>query len=67
MSWRALDSTLKEAAQVGEDYRLQEPVACPRCGQPLLNGPPQQQVTRYCPWGHFRYPEDWDELTMAGM
>ena len=67
MSWWALDSTLKEAAQFVEYYRVQEPVACPRCGQPLLNGPPSQQATRYCPWGHFRYPEDYDPETMAGM
>lgn len=41
-SWWALDSVLKTQAELVSYYRTQEPVACPKCGQPLLPGPPQQ-------------------------
>lgn len=66
-SWWRLDSILKSAAELRTFYGTQEPIACPRCGQPLLNGPPQSSHLKYCPWGHFSYPRDWDKDTMSGM
>lgn len=36
------------------------PVACPIDGEPLLGGPGTDPTVRlYCPWGNYRYPEDW--------
>jgi hypothetical protein len=67
MSWWALDSILKTQAELVSYYRMQEPVACPLCGEPLRQGPPQMWAIKYCPWGHFEYPRDWDMDTMAGM
>lgn len=69
MSWWQLDSIIRMQAEFEAYYLTQEPVACPSCGEPLLPGPPQLTgvVSRYCPWGHFRYPEDWNPRTMSGM
>ncbi len=67
MSWQQLDSILKEQAAEIEVTRSQPPVACPRDGTPLLEGPPGQPGILYCPMGDFQYPRDWDPDTMAGM
>ncbi len=67
MSWWQLDSILQQQAQYQNYYDAQEPVACPFDGTPLLLGPPAQPGVWYCPFGDFRYPEDWDVNTMSGM
>ncbi len=67
MAWWSLDSVLKSQAEYETYYRMQEPTACPMCGEPLRQGPPQMAATKYCPWGHFEYPRDWNPNTMSGM
>jgi hypothetical protein len=67
MSWWERDSILKEQAGYIDYYRSMEPVACPRCGEPLRNGPPQEPAVLYCLFDGWRYPEDYDVNTMAGM
>lgn len=66
MGWD-LYSTLQEQAALVDYYKTIRPVACPNDGTPLLEGPPQQPGILYCPMGDFRYPEDWDPNTMAGL
>jgi hypothetical protein len=66
-SWWALDSILKEQAQYVEYYRSIPPVACPHCGEPLRNGPPQEPALLYCKFDGWRYPRDYDVDSQAGM
>ena len=66
-SWWALDSVLKEQAAYLNYYRSIPPVACPRCGTPLTNGPPQAEAVLFCPNDGFQYPRDYDPESMAGM
>lgn len=35
MSWEALKAILDEARSEGERQRVEKPVACPHCGEPL--------------------------------
>ena len=42
-------------------------VACPWCGQPLTNGPPQAEAVLFCPNDGWQYPRDYDVESMAGM
>ena len=60
-------STLALQSEYVSVYRALEPVACPRCGEPLRLGPPSSPAVLYCNWGHFQYPRDWDPDTMSGM
>lgn len=62
-----LYSTLVDAAASIDYYSSQPPVACPHDGEPLRQGPGTDGAVLYCPWGNFRYPEDWDPETMNGM
>lgn len=65
--WWALDSVLKEAAAYETYYRSQPPVACPRDGQPLTNGPPQASAVLFCRFCGWEYPQDYDADTMSGI
>jgi hypothetical protein len=67
MSWWQLDSIVKEQAAYVEYYRGIEPMACPRCGEPLRPGPPQHEDLLYCIFDGWQYPADYDVDTMAGM
>lgn len=62
-----LYSTLQEQAAYAEFYKSQPPVACPRDGTPLLEGPAGQPGVLFCPFDGFQYPDDWDPETMSGM
>lgn len=62
-----LYSTLAEAGQYVAYYKSIVPVACPHDGEPLRQGPPQHPGIWYCPWGDFRYPDDYDVESMAGL
>lgn len=66
-SWYQLDSILKERAAYENYYRSIDPVACPYCGEPLRNGPPQAPATKYCPFDGWQYPRDYDVDSMNGM
>jgi hypothetical protein len=48
-------------------YDQRIPVACPRCGEPLRQGPPQSPGVWYCLFDFFQYPRDYDPETMSGM
>lgn len=65
MGWD-LYSTLAQQAQYIEYYKSVPPVACPNDGEPLRLGPSAHSGIRYCPWGDFQYPRDWDPETMSG-
>ena len=67
MSWYQLLDTIKEQVAYQNYYRSQPPVACPHCGQPLTNGPPQAEAQLYCRFDGWEYPRDYDENSMAGM
>lgn len=66
MGWD-LYATLAEQAAYIDYYQSQPPLACPHDGTPLKLGPPNAPGVLYCPNGDFRYPEDWDPQSMAGM
>jgi len=68
VAWEQLLSILKKDAADREFWAGQPPRACPHDGTPLLQAPPSAAgVELYCPGGDFRYPEDWDVTTMAGL
>lgn len=60
-------STLREQAQYAEYYKSARPVACPNDGTPLIEGPPSQPGTLYCPHDFWQYPRDYDAETHSGM
>jgi hypothetical protein len=60
-------ATLREQAQLESYYRTAPPVACPRDGEPLRQGPPGAGAILYCPFDGFTYPDDWDPESMSGM
>jgi hypothetical protein len=60
-------STLKQQAAYQDYYASQPPVACPRDGTPLEQGPPEQPGVLFCPFDGWTYPDDWDVTTMSGM
>ncbi len=62
-----LYSTLAQQSQYISYYKSIPPVACPHDGEPLRQGPPQEPGILYCPWGDFRYPDDYDAETMSGL
>ena len=66
MGWD-LYATLFQQAEYQNYYDTQRPVACPSCGEPLREGPPQEEAILYCPWGHFQYPRDYEVRAHSGM
>ena len=65
--WWQLHSIYEYAAREREFYLSAPPMACPRDGEPLQIAPPGEGVELFCRFDGFRYPEDWDATTMAGM
>jgi hypothetical protein len=62
-----LYSTLQQQAAYQEYYDTTLPVACPRCGEPLREGPPDEEGILFCLFDGWQYPRDWDVTTMSGM
>lgn len=62
-----LYSTLQQQSFEYDFWRSAQPMACPRCGEPMRSGPPRQPGVLYCLFDFFQYPRDWDETTMNGM
>jgi hypothetical protein len=60
-------ATLIEQAQYEDYYKTTLPVACPRCGEPLREGPPEQSGVLYCKFDFWQYPRDWNPVTDSGM
>jgi hypothetical protein len=66
MGWD-LYATLAEAAQYEDYYRTTLPVACPQCGEPLREGPPEEPGILFCRFDFWQYPRDYDPRTHSGM
>lgn len=60
-------STLQQQAFEWNWGLSAEPMACPRCGEPMRQGPPEQPGVLYCDFDFFQYPEDWDPQIHNGM
>lgn len=60
-------ATLQLQAEYQAFYDAQPPVACPRDGEPMREGPPESPGILYCRFCGFLYPDDWDATTMSGM
>jgi hypothetical protein len=60
-------STLQEQAAYRETYDSMLPVACPRCGEPMREGPTSEPGVLYCIFDFFQYPRDWNAQSMSGM
>lgn len=64
-SWWGLDTVLKQSREEFETFTSRPPMACPECGQPLVNAPSTKSgsgVELYCEYAgdhRFHYPEDW--------
>lgn len=64
-SWWGLDTVLKQSREEFEAFVSRPPMACPVCGQPLVNAPSTRSgsgVELYCEYAgdhRFHYPEDW--------
>lgn len=59
MSWYQYLDILKSNAQSFEYYASVPPTACPRCGEPLRQAPQAADVTLYCLFDNWRYPQDY--------
>lgn len=55
MSWRQLLSIEQEAMDLRRDELSSPPAACPRCGEPLLQGP-RGGLT--CKFDGYQFPRD---------
>jgi hypothetical protein len=60
-------ATLREQAAYQEFYDTAQPTACPRCGEPLREGPPNESGILFCRFDGWQYPRDYDVTTMSGM
>lgn len=67
MSWWGLYSILQEQAEYAVYYRSQPPTNCPKDGEPLREGPPQEPAVLFCPFDGWQYPRDWDPVIHSGM
>jgi len=61
VSWNQLLAIRQEARLEFErdPYVMGPPSSCPRCGQPLLAGPPSQSGIWFCNYDGYQYPRDW--------
>lgn len=66
LGWDLYSTLIEQAAYVSY-YKSQPPVACPRCGEPLRQGPPQDPAVLYCKFDGWQFPRDYDPETQAGM
>lgn len=66
MGWD-LYSTLIQQAEYKEYYDSIPPVACPRCGEPLRQGPTVTPAILYCMFDGWQFPRDWDVDVHSGM
>lgn len=62
-----LYATLQDQAYYHHYYKTTLPMACPNCGEPLRQGPPQDPAVLYCKFDFWKYPEDYDPDTMSGI
>ena len=65
--WWQLHSIIEYAKQEREFWDSQPPMACPRCGEPMRPGPPEDTGVLYCSFDFFKYPDDWNPATMSGF
>lgn len=50
MSWEQLLAIKEEARQIAKEDELQDPVACPNDGEPLVTGPDGKLFCRWDGW-----------------
>lgn len=62
-----LFSTLQQQAEYIQYYKSVPPTCCPWDGELLRQGPAAEMGVLYCPWGDFRYPQDYDPESMSGL
>ena len=67
MSWYQLLDVLKERRSEAEFYASRPPVACPNDGTPLVSSPSGADSQLFCPHDGWKYPQDYDPVTQAGM
>ncbi|MGH3402668.1 MAG: hypothetical protein ACRDRJ_09200 [Streptosporangiaceae bacterium] len=71
-SWWGLDAVLKESREEFEAFVSRPPMACPVCGQPLVQAPATPSgsgVELYCNYAgdhQFYYPRDWHPPSRPG-
>lgn len=64
--WWGLHSVFEQSRQEFDAYWSNPPVACPICGQPLVNAPSTKSgsgIELYCNYAgdhEFQYPRDWN-------
>lgn len=56
MSWDQLAGIIEEARDLDTEERNRVPEDCPRCGAPLVDGPPGVQL--FCRDDGWQYPRD---------
>lgn len=61
MSWYQLLDIRKQARLEFEmdPNVVGPPLSCPRCGEPLTEGPPSETGIRFCKFDGWAYPRDW--------
>lgn len=59
VSWYQLLDIIKQAAAEREYWATTPPLACPLCGEPLIQAPPTAESTLFCKWDGWSYPRDW--------
>ena len=67
MSWEQLRSIAFAQAEYDAFWRGQLPRFCPYDMTQLQSSPPGADSELFCPSDGWRYPQDWDVNTMAGM
>ena len=61
-SWWGLDGIFKDSRQEFAAYVSRPPVACPNCGEPLINAPATKAGSGcqlYCKFDNWQYPRDY--------
>jgi len=59
VSWYQYLDVLKFRAQEFQYWASVPPLACPRCGEPLIPAPQADDVTLFCKFDGFAYPRDY--------
>lgn len=61
MSWQQLLDIRRQArAEWERDPNVVgPPSACPKCGEPLTQGPPSESGSVFCRYDGWAYPRDW--------
>lgn len=53
IGWYGLLGILQSGRETWRQWRERDPVACPKCGEPVRAGGEDGEI--YCPWGHWHW------------